>query len=639
MLSQFHLPLLTRELIEQSNRRRTYVFRVIYAVALFGLTGWTIWSEVGEMWASGNRAILTMGIGRTVLDSVVQLQFAGIYLFLPALVCGSITSEKERETLGLLIVTRLGPWTILFEKLLARLVPMSGYLLLSLPLLAVARTLGGVSNMDILWAAIVLCVTMFLVASFALMWSVLARTTASALVLTYVTGAIFMLLGNWVVITAIEGFASLLTLNITPAIYPSGPYPYTRELFMLQNSPQSTFLLGSFAFNGTALFKVGRITSSAVAGYLLLPSILAAGACLCLARWQFLRRAFPPAGSFIPKLLRWFDDFFHRINQNRLTRGIVLVRDKNTLPLFKPVAWRETVKKSLGTTRYLVRLLVLLELPLLPLVSMMLFDLIEGRQLVLPRPAGMVYPVWFFAALFVSVHATGIIANERSHQTLDVLLSTPLTSREIVSQKLSGVWKLCFVLAIPFATAVFYELMTTIEWSQPTMPIARNPWTGQQYNQPVFRRWPHLFWSITSFLVYLSVMAWLGMWLSLRLASRLRALVTQILLIVAVCAIPLLFVSSLRGVMTTGSMIAVVISPLAALMQIELHSVPFDEATRTVTLALNMFLWAGVACWLRLQCYRHFAELTGRLDPLTPSRVASAVEKPALGFEAAGGTG
>lgn len=639
MLSQFHLPLLTRELIEQSNRRRTYVFRVIYAVALFGLTGWTIWSEVGEMWASGNRAILTMGIGRTVLDSVVGLQFAGIYLFLPALVCGSITSEKERETLGLLIVTRLGPWTILFEKLLARLVPMTGYLLLSLPLLAVARTLGGVSNMDIVWAAIVLCVTMFLVASFSLMWSVLARTTASALVLTYVTGAIFMLLGNWVVITAIEGFASLLTLNFTPTVYSSGPYPYTRELFMLQNSPQSTFLLGSFAFNGTVLFKVGRMTGAAPAGYLLLPSLLAAGACLGIARWQFWRRAFPPAGSFIPKLLRWFDDFFHRINQNRLTRGIVLVRDKNTLPLFKPVAWRETVKKSLGTTRYLVRLLVLLELPLLPLVSMVLFDLIEGRQLILPRPAGVIYPVWFFAVLFVSVHATGAIANERSHQTLDVLLSTPLTSREIVSQKLAGVWKLCFVLAIPFATAILYELMTTAEASRPIMPMGTNPWTGQVYTQPVFRKLPHLFWSIASFLIYLPLMAWLGLWLSLRLASRLRALVTQILLTVAICALPLLFVSSLRGVMTIGSMVVVVISPLAALMQIELHSVPFDETTRTVTLAVNMVLWAGVAGWLRFQCYRHFAELTGRLDPVASSRVASAVEKPALEFEAAGEMG
>jgi ABC-type Na+ efflux pump permease subunit len=270
---------------------------------------------------------------------------------------------------------------------------------------------------------------------------------------------------------------------------------------------------------------------------------------------------------------------------------------------------------------------------------MMLFDLIEGRQLILPRPAGIVYPVWFFAVLLVSVHATGTIANERSHQTLDVLLSTPLTSREIVSQKLAGVWKLCFVLAIPFATALLYELMTTAEASRPIMPMGTNPWTGQVYTQPVFRKLPHLFWSIASFLVYLPLTAWLGLWLSLRLASRLRALVTQILLTVAICAIPLLFVSPLRGVVTGTSMVAAVLSPLAALMQIELHSVLFDDTTRTVTLALNMALWAGVACWLRFQCYRHFAELAGRLDPVVSSRAVSAVEKPALGFEAAGGTG
>ena len=43
-------------------------------------------------------------------------------------------------------MTRLGPFTILFEKLLSRLVPMFTFLLLSLPLMAFAYSLGGVST-------------------------------------------------------------------------------------------------------------------------------------------------------------------------------------------------------------------------------------------------------------------------------------------------------------------------------------------------------------------------------------------------------------------------------------------------------------------------------------------------------------
>ena len=43
----------------------------------------------------------------------------------------------------------------------------------------------------------------------------------------------------------------------------------------------------------------------------------------------------------------------------------MLVRDSNPLPEDDPVAWHETNKKSLGTFRYLLRVLILLEVPVL----------------------------------------------------------------------------------------------------------------------------------------------------------------------------------------------------------------------------------------------------------------------------------
>jgi len=64
-------------------------------------------------------------------------------LFMPAITCSVITAEKERNPFGLLLLTRLSPWTILLEKLLSRLVPMLSFLPPPPPLMGFAYAVGG----------------------------------------------------------------------------------------------------------------------------------------------------------------------------------------------------------------------------------------------------------------------------------------------------------------------------------------------------------------------------------------------------------------------------------------------------------------------------------------------------------------
>ena len=74
-------------------------------------------------------------------------------------------------------------------------------------------------------------------------------------------------------------------------------------------------------------------------------------------------RAFVPARNYLLEFFRLLDGIF--TDMNHVTGGIVLSKDVNLLPGTEPVAWRETSKKSLGTVRYLFRMLMVLELPLL----------------------------------------------------------------------------------------------------------------------------------------------------------------------------------------------------------------------------------------------------------------------------------
>ena len=91
------LPLLAKELVEQAARQRTYVVRIVYAVLLF-VAGFSFYYQIVARYSSTPFAAL--GQGRELFVSIMMLQFMGICLFMPAMTCGVITLEKERNSLA-----------------------------------------------------------------------------------------------------------------------------------------------------------------------------------------------------------------------------------------------------------------------------------------------------------------------------------------------------------------------------------------------------------------------------------------------------------------------------------------------------------------------------------------------------------
>jgi ABC-type transport system involved in multi-copper enzyme maturation permease subunit len=184
------LPLLSKELAEMAQLRRTYAVRGAFAVLTY-LTSAFFLVPIYRTLQRSPKGVL--GHGTDVLDMVYAIEWGGLVLFVPAIMSGALTAEKERNTLQLLFLTRLGPWTIVFEKLLSRLVPVATFLLVSLPLLFVAYLLGGLKQADVEMATAELMLTAFQLASIALFCSAFCATSASAFVLSYVLTALVFL--------------------------------------------------------------------------------------------------------------------------------------------------------------------------------------------------------------------------------------------------------------------------------------------------------------------------------------------------------------------------------------------------------------------------------------------------------------
>jgi len=187
-----------------------------------------------------------------------------------------------------------------------------------------------------------------------------------------------------------------------------------------------------------------------------IPILMFSAMCLLFARFVLWRRAFVQPSNYLLKAFKLIDTFFHKANQNRFTKGIVLTSEHVELPLYDPIGWRETKKRSIGTTRYLVRFLILLEIPVVIAMRLSMFGHDSGMGIAPVYIAA--WALWIVAALVLTIQSTGLIGLERSRQTLDVLLTTTQSSDSIVRDKFAGVRRMIRTLWVPFATVYFFQI-------------------------------------------------------------------------------------------------------------------------------------------------------------------------------------
>jgi ABC-type transport system involved in multi-copper enzyme maturation permease subunit len=521
--THFSLPLLEKELIEQAARKRTYLVRVGYACLLF-LVAFLIFYQ--ELQAGATSPLAVLGRGRDMFNSLVLLEFAGVYLFMPAITCGVLTQEKERESLQLLLITRLGPWTILFEKLLGRLVPMVCFLLLSLPLLGFAYSLGGISP-RLLWTGVwMLILAVVQMGTLALACSAFFRTTVAAFVTTYIV-AFLMFFGPFVTWMLLYLIGYLLGID----------FDAVERLFGSSIS-QGTIFLGMFPFFGPPLFGIYTSVGGPGTWPLVAHSVIvlgASGLCLVLARRYVVSRAFAAPRNILLEFFKFLDQRSSRRGMAGRKPGTASASNPTLLPADEPIAWRELTKRTLGRARYLVRILIFTEVPLVIFCAILVAAefVSESQYTFVPRMLVTLtmFIFWALAVLVISVQAASLIAGERSHQTLDVLCTSPLTGREIVLQKFQSVRRMILVFVLPFATIVAAESCVR------EIAAHRVNWMHENFNAPLY-----LTCSVLTLVIYLPLVAWLSLAIGLKVRTQARAMIGSMAAIVAWCVVPYIVV-------------------------------------------------------------------------------------------------
>lgn len=146
---------------------------------------------LAENYANGysvdNRTLIYLFLGLLATESV----FIG--LMVPAFTAGAISGERERQTMEVLLTTKMSPWEIVKGKYWSSIMRMLLMLVSGLPIFALVFIYGGVSFLQVLMIVGSIITSLMFFAGIGVYFSAVLKKTSSATIMTFLAMGFYML--------------------------------------------------------------------------------------------------------------------------------------------------------------------------------------------------------------------------------------------------------------------------------------------------------------------------------------------------------------------------------------------------------------------------------------------------------------
>ena len=201
-------PVLRRELIERVQGAKVVVMLTVWLGLLIGILVLAYQGSVAINNGFGLDVASIGRVGRQIFEWVLFGMLILMLFLVPGLTAGTITGERERQTLVPLQMTLMRPRDIIVGKLAAALAFLGLLIVAASPLLAVSFLVGGVSIFDMVRGLLMLAFTGVVLGSVCVAMSARLRRTSAATVACYGMTFLFsigsfLLLIAWAIMLAV----------------------------------------------------------------------------------------------------------------------------------------------------------------------------------------------------------------------------------------------------------------------------------------------------------------------------------------------------------------------------------------------------------------------------------------------------
>lgn len=168
-----------------SAKRRMRSYRAPLLISLYGIFLLVVSIAAIATLQQNELSLNDLRIGLNTYVYLVVMQFILIILVAPALTAGSISGERERQTLDLLLSTRVGAFRIVIGKMLSTVSFLALMIFTSLPAMAITLFFGGVAFIDMLFSVAFLIICAFSCCAIGIFCSALFKRSVTSTVVAY----------------------------------------------------------------------------------------------------------------------------------------------------------------------------------------------------------------------------------------------------------------------------------------------------------------------------------------------------------------------------------------------------------------------------------------------------------------------
>lgn len=175
-------PVLRREAITSLRGWKNYAVLTFYLLMMALGTGIFFYASVFQSYRFGfdPQSVVFLYV------VLAAIQMALVVLSVPALTAGSISGERERQTLDLLLVTKLSPFSIVIGKLLSSMAFVLLLIISTLPVFSIVFYFGSVGIGSLLTMICFTLTTAFMLGGISIFFSCIYKRTVVSIMLVYI---------------------------------------------------------------------------------------------------------------------------------------------------------------------------------------------------------------------------------------------------------------------------------------------------------------------------------------------------------------------------------------------------------------------------------------------------------------------
>lgn len=184
-------------------------------------------------------------------------QIGIVSLVMPILTASSISGERERQTLDLMLTTCMSPFSIVLGKVVSAVIRILFFVVGSLPVMALSFVVGGLGWNKLFYFVLAVILQSILSGSIGIFCSSVCRRSISAVLLSFVFYfVIYCLTALPVLLVAIFGMD-----NVGEAMLPLliNPFLFFEEFFALLMTGTSVFGESGFTFDSDQAGIITRL--------------------------------------------------------------------------------------------------------------------------------------------------------------------------------------------------------------------------------------------------------------------------------------------------------------------------------------------------------------------------------------------